>query len=154
MRRFLFLPLVFLVGCVSADELSHTNPTYDADGHRVCDPGRQLACMCVDGSHGAQRCRADGTAWGACVCPGDRLPGQDAAAHDAVSDVDVSSDVTSDVLDGHDACLDADQDASEVDADADVPDVQPDMQPYADADVDADADVSPDVPGKIGRAHV
>ena len=34
----------------------------------VCVPGMSVACVCTNGTQGAQVCAADGDGYGACVC--------------------------------------------------------------------------------------
>lgn len=48
----------------------------------ACTAGVQTACVCPGGATGAQRCAADGSAFGACECP-------DAAAPDVLQLADV-----------------------------------------------------------------
>lgn len=114
--RLLALALVALVAC-AGDPLPLTN----------CTAGVQTSCACPDGSSGAQRCAADGSGFGACMCEG-----RDAATADVVT-ADV---VTADVVDVQIA-----PDVVAVDAPADAP------RDVAVADVvrDAGADVV-DVP--------
>ena len=46
-----------------------------SSGGRACTPGQAAACACVDGTSGAQLCNAAGSAYGACLCADDPLPG-------------------------------------------------------------------------------
>lgn len=68
----------FLVACSSSAETVGIarQPVIDAAASdvaaepapSVCEPGKQEACTCYDGSEGAQRCSKDGSGWGDCVC--------------------------------------------------------------------------------------
>ena len=80
-------------GAVATDVGHEPDVGVDAP-QAVCEPGRQLACGCPDGSAGAQRCLDDGSAWGPCSCPdaGALDGGSDApedGAPDALADADV-----------------------------------------------------------------
>lgn len=87
MRKALFLA-VCLVACGSSESGGvvasdrTVEPTSDA-APLVCEPGKQIACACVGGAIGAQRCSFDGNDWGVCKCPevdsGAVAPEQDAA---------------------------------------------------------------------------
>lgn len=87
MRKALFLA-VCLVACGSSESgggavsAGTVEPTSDA-APLVCEPGKQIACACVGGAIGAQRCSFDGNDWGVCKCPevdsGAVAPEQDAA---------------------------------------------------------------------------
>lgn len=68
--RALLLLAVFAAAC-AGDPLPLTN----------CTAGVQTACACPGGSTGAQRCAADGSGFGACMCEG-----VDAAVGDAGAD--------------------------------------------------------------------
>lgn len=66
MRSALFV--LALVACSSNPPPADASPPVDAAA-MVCTPGAQVACACVGGGQGAQRCTVDGRSLGACECP-------------------------------------------------------------------------------------
>jgi len=66
--------LILVAGCGS-DEVNQgssggadASPDVNAEAG-ACSPGVQIACACVGGAEGAQRCKDDGSGWGECRCP-------------------------------------------------------------------------------------
>ncbi|MDY0061300.1 MAG: GH25 family lysozyme [Myxococcota bacterium] len=56
----------------------------EGEGERLCEPGRSVACICLDGSLGAKQCANDGQAWSVCICAGGEGEGEGEAASEDV----------------------------------------------------------------------
>jgi hypothetical protein len=81
--------LILVAGCGSDEVSQGSNGGSDASTDvateaGACSPGVQIACACIGGAEGAQRCKDDGSGWGECLCP-DASPD---APSDATEDAD------------------------------------------------------------------
>jgi hypothetical protein len=109
MRLALVAAALVLAAC-AGDPLPLTN----------CTAGVQVPCACPDGSSGAQRCAADGSGFGACMCEGrDAATPPDSPVADVV-DVQLAPDVVA-----VDAPRDVPRDVAVADAGSDVVDAPP-----------------------------
>lgn len=73
LRPLLVLLALTVAGCSGDDPIAPAIPDSggasggEDGGVSACVPGRSVACVCTDGSNGAQVCEDDGT-FGACTC--------------------------------------------------------------------------------------
>lgn len=74
LRYFAILSLLAAVTGFGFASLPHAQPTHDkqrATQPPGCVPGQQVACACIGGGSGVQRCNSDGAGFGACYgCAG------------------------------------------------------------------------------------